>query len=84
MKMRFNYHTLILIPALLFAACATPSKDVTTSTNDMVCEKQAPIGSAIPVTRCRTKADIETARRAAEQAQQAIPSRANPPGKAGS
>jgi len=70
----------LLLSALLLAACAAPRQEEASLSDAVTCTKETPVGSAIPVTRCRTAAEIEQARSDAQKVRDAVRSSASPPG----
>jgi len=73
--------------ALLLTACASPapapSEVAAAGAGQQVCTRETPTGSAIPVTRCRTQAEIDQERRDAEIARDTVRGRASQPGGKG-
>jgi hypothetical protein len=66
-----NKLTLMLI-SLALASCTTYPDEQVTSNDQRVCEKVTPTGSNLPVTRCRSRAQIERERADSEMAKQSI------------
>lgn len=73
---------LLLLPVLA-AACAAPPQQVASGTAESVCVREMPTGSTIPVTRCRSQAEVEQERANAEQTRDALRGKATQPGKPG-
>ena len=74
-----TYHRLLAltVPVIFLAACITnetePDEDAVAyqepmDPNEVICKRQRPIGSHIPVRICRTRAQIEADREAALRA----------------
>jgi hypothetical protein len=64
----------VVLPTLA-GACATtePDQQVAMNESKLVCTREAPTGSKIPVTRCRTPEDIEAQRRVDKETADNIP-----------
>lgn len=76
-KLTFNRLLAMAVSAVVLAACAAsetvPEDSVAyqeppMDPNEVVCKRQRPIGSHIPVTVCRTRAQMEADREAALRA----------------
>jgi hypothetical protein len=64
-------HAVPLTALLLISCAAEPTAQATATpapnTGDMVCTREYPIGSNIPVTKCRTREQIEADKAAAQE-----------------
>jgi hypothetical protein len=59
--------------AVLLACAAEPAQRSAAADGDMVCKREYPTGSNLPVTKCRTRAQIEADQAAANEALQRSP-----------
>jgi hypothetical protein len=67
--------------SILLTACAAgPAPDGKQSDASVVCEREYPIGSNLPVTKCRTAAEREQLRRDAQKELDRVPATAPPSG----
>ena len=60
------------VAVLSLSACAVEPPDSTADSGSLVCSREIPVGSNIPVRKCRTREQIEQERRTAEQVREAI------------
>jgi hypothetical protein len=75
--------TMMLVSALpvLLAACAAgPVPDGKQADAELQCEREYPIGSSLPVTKCRSAAERERQRLDAQKELDRVPATAPPSG----
>lgn len=66
----------VVLPTLAGACASTepePGQQVAMNDSKLVCTREAPTGSKIPVTRCRTPAEIEAQRQVDKETAERIP-----------
>jgi hypothetical protein len=73
-----------LLIALVIAGCAAPPPGPTAKGDAQICVRETPTGSNVPVTRCRTAAQIERDRVEAAKVKEEIHHKAANPNALGS
>jgi len=57
---------------ITMSGCALEPAESTADNGSLICSRETPVGSNIPIRKCRTREQIELERRAADQARDAI------------
>ena len=60
------------VAVLSLSACAIEPADSTADSGSLICSREIPVGSNIPIRKCRTREQIEQERRAADQVRDTI------------
>ena len=70
---------LLVVSALLSGCAGSPAQDGKQADSDVLCEREYPIGSNLPVTKCRSAAEREQQRLNAQKELDRVPATATPP-----